>query len=280
MLYDYCQYKTKITMSNNLVYSNHNNSNVIISTQSNASVLVNNILSLPCNKKNDVGVEYKYICIKKDFFDVNMIYLNYTNMKKRKYIEIIYKSPSIFLEGLFFKTPYINSSQVSIIHKDRHNYNNITLRIILDMNENSEFIKMLKNIDEYINNYILRCAKDINNELFNNEPDTYSQQQLYQYNNTIQPTTGNMAQYQANALQNWNSSMNTIEMFRYEPIIKKRFDVWELNMKSYLDKQAIDVLYKKLPNMKYIFTFNISNIYLGNVSLIPLIKCNKCEIQN
>ncbi len=244
-------------------------------------MLINNVLPLPLPcKKNDANVEYKYICIKREFFDVNMIYLNYTNMKKRKYIEIIYKSPSIFLEGLFFKTPQINSSQVSIIHKDKHNFNNTTLKIVLNMNENAEFIKMLKNIDEYISNYILRCARDINNEFFNNEPITYPQQQLYQYDNSVQQTNNNMVQYQGSLMNNWNNSMNTIEMFRYDTIIKRKGDIWEMNMKSYLDKQSLDILYKKLSNMKYIFTFNISNIYLGNVSLIPLIKCNKCEIEN
>jgi len=259
--------------SMNSIDNSFSMSNVVLDSniESNVNVFVNSIL--PSNKKNDASVEYKYICIKKEFFDVNMIYLNYTNMKKRKYIEIIYKSPSIFLEGLFFKTPSIMSSHVNIIHKDKHNYNNITIKIILDPNEHTEFIKMLRNIDDYINNYISRCSRDINNEFFNNEPITYQQQQIYP-----QQSVGNMIQYQSNSLQNWNSSMNTIEMYRYDTIIKRRGDLWELNMKSYLDKQTLDILYKKLQNIKYIFTFNISNIYLGSVSLIPLIKCNKCEI--
>ena len=76
-----------------------------------------------------------------------------------------------------------------------------------------------------------------------------------------------------------NNSMNTIEMFRYDNILKHRGgNNWELNMKSYLDKPSLDMLSaSKFNNIKYIFTFNITNIYLGNVNLIPLIKCNKCE---
>ena len=35
-------------------------------------------------------VDYKYICIKKDFFDTNMIYLDYTNLRNVNYIEILY----------------------------------------------------------------------------------------------------------------------------------------------------------------------------------------------
>ena len=66
----------------------------------------------------DNTVDFRYICIKKEHFDVNMIYLKYTNLKKENYIEIIYKSPSIFLDGLFFKTPPLNLSQLSIITKE------------------------------------------------------------------------------------------------------------------------------------------------------------------
>ena len=61
------------------------------------------------NKKPETLVDYKYICIKKDNFDVNMIQLNYNNIKQNNHIEIIYKTPSILLEGLFLKTPAILS---------------------------------------------------------------------------------------------------------------------------------------------------------------------------
>ena len=40
-----------------------------------------------------------------------MVYLNYLSLQQKKFIEIIYKSPSVFLDGLFFKTPLIS-------HKD------------------------------------------------------------------------------------------------------------------------------------------------------------------
>jgi len=226
--------------------SNTFSSNIFSNNNVGVNVLSSNAFS--GYKKTDNSAEFKYICIKKQYFDVNMIYLNYTNVKKHKYIEIIYKSPSIFLEGLFFKTPPIHASQIRLVYKDKHNYNYITVKITLDNSnaQQAEFIKMLNKTDEYINNYILRFAKDINKEFFKDE---------------------------------LNNSMNTIEMFRYDNILKYRGgNNWELNMKSYLDKPSLDMLStSKLDNIKYIFTFNITNIYLGNVSLIPLIKCNKCE---
>ena len=225
-----------------------------------SNVIVNDIQKPFVYKKLDNTADYKYICIKKEYFDVNMIYLNYTNVKKDKHIEIIYKSPSIFLEGLFFKTPPINSSQIQLIYKDKYNYNYLSIKLILDERQ-IEFVNMFIKTDEYINNYIKRFAKDINKEFFKTE----------QYS----ITNGNLG----NRIK--NNSLNTIEMFRYDNIIKKlNNNTWEFNMKSYLDKPTLDMIISNISNISntnYIFTFNITNIYLGNVSLIPLIKCNKCN---
>jgi hypothetical protein len=103
--------------ANSNVMSNvMSNTNVLSNTMSNTmSNTISNVLS--SYKKTDNSAEFKYICIKKEFFDVNMIYLNYTEVKKDKYIEIIYKSPSIFLEGLFFKTPPLNASQIRLVYE-------------------------------------------------------------------------------------------------------------------------------------------------------------------
>ena len=250
--------------------SGNTSSNTSSNTFGNSSNTYTSNYIIP-HKKNDNCADFKYICIKKEHFDVNMIYLNYTNMKKHKYIEIIYKSPSVFLEGLFFKTPPILSSQIHISQKYRHNRDNrdnrdnIIIRITLDKELYIEFINMLKSVDEYIKNYITRFAKDINNEFFKNKTDSLEQ------NNTIDSLEQN------NTIDS-TESMNTIEMFRYENVLKYRSGgKCEINMKSYLDKHTLDNLYKKIANSKYIFTFNISNIYLGNISLLPLVKCNKCD---
>jgi hypothetical protein len=240
-----------------------NNSNVSSNVSSNAVVVSQpNIISY---RKQDNCADFKYICIKKEFYDINMIYLNYKNVKKDKYIEIIYKSPSIFLEGLFFKTPIINASQIRTVYKDKHNYSYITIKITLDSNieKQAEFINMLNKTDEYINNYIMRFARDINKEFLNKEANI---------GNGSGSGSGS-----GDLINNFDMDTTTIEMFRYDNILKHRGGTnWELNMKSYLDKTALDMLSANT-NAKYIFTFNITNIYLGNSNLIPLIKCNKCE---
>ena len=70
----------------------------------------------------------------------------------------------------------------------------------------------------------------------------------------------------------------TVSLFRYEPIIKYRYNnIIEFHLKSYLDRNTISMLEQKHIDKKYILTFNISNIYFGVSSLVPLVKCNRCE---
>jgi len=220
--------------------------------------------------KKNTSVDYKYICIKKDVFDSSMIFLNYSSLKNKKYIEIIYKSPSVFLEGLFFKTPPISSKDIFIYYKDNKNYqsnnqshnqsnnqshnqshnqvNNIlnpTIKLLLNHQSHNQFINILRSIDEYISSYINKYAIEIENDLV-----TY-------YNDN-----------------------RTMSSFNYEQIIKYRYNnIIEIHMKSYLDKIMINELENKIEDKKYIFTFNISNIYFSNNNnLLPLVKCNRCEI--
>jgi small nuclear ribonucleoprotein (snRNP)-like protein len=221
---------------------------------SNETLSIENILRMlnvesNNDKKTDNTSNVQYICIKKEFFDANMIYLNYTNLKKRNYIEIIYKSPSIFLDGLFFKTPTINISNITVVTRERFyqankDFNRPSFITHINIRLNKEhqiFINMLKSIDQYINNYISRCAKEIHKELQNIENGEY-------------------------------------HYLRCENIISyKNNNEYELSFKSYLDNKSINELKNnKNTNKKYELTFNISNIYYGKNTLIPLIKCNKC----
>ena len=208
------------------------------------------------NKKANTSVEYKYICIKKDVFDSTMINLNYLNLKDKKVIEIIYKSPSVYLEGLYFKTPPISSKDIIIYYKEnKHNYLNNkslspTIKLLLNYQEHTQFINILISIDETISRYINKNAIEIEDNL--------------------------------NKYHNDNRTMSS---FNYEQIIKFRYNnIIELHMKSYIDKQIIDTLENNSNNNsnlnnKYIFTFNVSNIYFSNNNnLLPLVKCNRCEL--
>ena len=231
-------------------------------------------------KKIDTIVDYKYICIKKNFFDVSLVQLNYSNIRKSNHIEIIYKSPSILLEGLFFKTPPISSNAISIYHKEK-NSNNITIKLLVNQKEHSQFIQILRSIDEHISGYINKFSAEIENELQNNQ-----QNNSYVFNNSHNSQLNNITQNIMND--------RTLSMYKYEKIIKynyhqsgynneniknndEKIDTYQIYLKSYLDRNTILELENQI-NKKNIFTFNISNIYLCNNSLLPLIKCNRCEV--
>jgi len=213
------------------------------------TIIDNTIIDNNKKDKKKASVDYKYICIKKDVFDITMVYLNYSTLKKKKYIEIIYKSPSVFLEGLFFKTPSISIKDIIIYYKENkyHHTNailNPTLKLLLNYKDHSQFISILRNIDECISNYINKNDFEIENDL-----------KLY-YNDN-----------------------RSLSCFNYEQIIKFRYNnIIELHMKSYLDNEIIKEIENNKNDSKYIFTFNISNIYFSNKNnLLPLVKCNRCE---
>jgi hypothetical protein len=207
-----------------------------------------------------------------------MIYIKYINLKKANYIEIIYKSPSIFLDGLFFKTPPLNASQLSIFTKDRMPYTSV-LSAVLDRNANSEFINMLKSIDTYLSNYIIRHARDINSKM--NEDENH----YLNYENILKPY------YRSNKkpVASESSYSSIAARNTYSNRVDKSFKTWTgdymINFKSYLERSILDtlkhsILDKSISNTekKYVITFNISNIYFSQSALTPLIKCNKCEL--
>ena len=222
----------------------------------------------------DNTVDFRYICIKKEHFDVNMIYLKYTNLKKEKYIEIIYKSPSIFLDGLFFKTPPLNISQLSVFTKDKIPYTSV-VTTVLDRVGNVEFINMLKSIDTYLSNYIVRHARDINTKMQEDE------NHYLNYEPILKPC------YQSNKKTDANKHLQYATITAWNTSSSKWVGNYTLSFKSYLERSVLDSLKKSIrerhssnasnTEKKYVLTFNISNIYFSNTALTPLIKCNKCE---
>lgn len=236
-------------------------------------------------RKTDVqnNVDFVYICIKKEFFDVNMIYLNYYNLKKKKQIEIIYKSPSIFLEGLFLKTPELTLHNIHVTKYDKsskylNKLENIELKLYFNESDPQHlfFINILKTLDTYILQYLDKYKQEIEAELSVNYKDTRPLTS-FKYINVIKP------------VEQVHSDTATITAMQV--IDKKIMDKqWEVTMKSYLDKKIIYDFIKKrerynkdpieqyqIMDTKHIFTFNISNIYFGTNTLIPLVKTNRLE---
>ena len=205
---------------------------------------------------DDATVDFSYICIKKEHFDVNMIYLKYINLKKENYIEIIYKSPSIFLDGLFFKTPPLSATQLSIFTKNQPPYASV-ITCVLDKDANYEFINMLKSIDAYLNNYIIRHARDINSKMHKYE------HHYMNYETVIKPcyrpirngfNKDPQIPYSMIASSSSSSSSNS-----YINSCKKWFGNYMISFKSYLACSVLETLKQNLldTEKKYVITFNI-----------------------
>jgi hypothetical protein len=239
----------------------------------------------------DNAVDYRYICIKKEHFDVNMIYLKYTNLKKENYMEIIYKSPSIFLDGLFFKTPPLNASQLSIFTKDRVPFTSV-ITCALDRAANSEFINILKSIDSYLSNYIVHHARDINIKMHDDENHYLNYETILKpwYHHKKKIGTGisghsrEQLQYSTVVATNTPVLGNKYSTGTDTSTRTKWMGNYMINFKSYLERSVLEalkqsILDKSINNTekKYVITFNISNIYFSKTALTPLIKCNKCE---
>lgn len=221
------------------------------------------------DKNYDKNIDFQYICIKKEHFDVNMIYLKYMNLKKENYMEIIYKSPSIYLDGLFFKTPLINSSQLSIFTKNKMPYSSV-MTLVLDKDINSEFINILKTIDSYLFSYINRHTKDINSKM--NCPENY----YLNYETILKPCLD----LKKNKINNYSREQLPYATITTGNISNKNWKGnYMITFKSYLEQSILESLKQNILNKtdtKYIITFNISNIFFSRTGLIPLIKCNKC----
>ena len=246
------------------------------------------------NKKFELLVDYKYICIKKDVFDVNMIELNFNNINFNNQIELIYKSPTIILDGIFLKTPAISGNAITINYKEK-NINNITIKLLLNQKEHQQFIQIMKMLDEYLSNSINKYSNKIKNELdiskinddyIDNSNNSSNKLSILKYEQVIKYNYYNSNSYNFNticgssisSISSGSSISSISSISNNNTNYENNEDKYHIYLKSYLDKNIINDLEKKL-NKKYIFTFNISNIYLSNNSLLPLIKCNRCEIQ-
>ena len=235
-------------------------------------------------------VDFQYICIKKEHFDVNMIYIKYMNLKRDNYMEIIYKSPSIFLDGLFFKTPPLTIYQLSIFTKDRIPFTSV-ISCVLDRVANAEFINILKSIDSYLSNYIIRHARDINIKM--NDDDNY----YLNYETILKPCYNSNKKFGTGTSDNFREHLpySTIAAGNKYNTSTKWTGNYMINFKSYLERPVLEALKQSIlekgtnntlltnapvlgnTEKKYVITFNISNIYFSNTALTPLIKCNKCE---
>jgi hypothetical protein len=91
-----------------------------------------------------------------DCFNDEFIYYEHKEVKRKKFINIIYKSPTIFLNGLTFETPWMKSVQncYPIINNDTKYWLEQTFIGYKNDSEINLFLQVINNIDKNVINYL------------------------------------------------------------------------------------------------------------------------------
>ena len=119
------------------------------------------------------------LIIKQDFFNPLFIHFNIPNVKKPTFFNIIYKSPTIELDGLFLETPWMEC----FLPPSKYDINDDTkYHIELSFNGykfNSSlrmFYSSLNGIDRRVTNFLYNNKKMLN---LHSNIDNYYQNQYY-----------------------------------------------------------------------------------------------------
>ena len=131
----------------------------IDSVVNNKDIVINNFKEedkYDCFKNQKILSNKGFMIIILDCFNDEFIYYEHKEVKRKKFINIIYKSPTIFLNGLTFETPWMKTV------KDCYSiYNNNTKywleQTFIDYQDDSEinlFLQIMNNIDKNVINYL------------------------------------------------------------------------------------------------------------------------------
>lgn len=102
----------------------------------------------------------KFLIIKNDHFNVNFIHFNISTNKNEQFINVIYKSPTIFLDCLVLETPWLYVKKPLI---ERKNTDKMFLELAFGSDKLSkQFFNILNSIDNFTNNFLNKCGKILN----------------------------------------------------------------------------------------------------------------------
>ena len=155
----------------------------IDSVVNNKDIVINNFKEedkYDCFKNQKILSNKGFMIIILDCFNDEFIYYEHKEVKRKKFINIIYKSPTIFLNGLTFETPWMKTV------KDCYSiYNNNTKywleQTFIDYQDDSEinlFLQIMNNIDKNVINYLdsyknyLELDDNIKNNIFDRKEDS------------------------------------------------------------------------------------------------------------
>ncbi len=218
-------------------------------------------------KNNRIIFNKGFLIIMLDSFNADFIYYEHKEVKRKKFINIIYKSPTIYLNGLTFETPWMKVNKNS--YKILNNNSKIWIeQTFIGYKEDSEinlFLQVMNNIDMNAINYINSYKNYL--ELDNN------------YNNFEKSNSYNDNEISNEDYDNVDNSVDTIL------INKKGEDLFCKNVKVNQDDNSDD----DDNNIKnnYFYIKNKADIYLKNITLnnekydgdINDIKLKNCSIK-
>lgn len=93
--------------------------------------------------ENNYNIEKKNLYINVDKYNTDYNFYNFNKFKISKTIPIIYKSPTIFLDGLYFELP---TSKLLNIQKKEDSMN---YKLLISIDKNKDTIKLFNDLNNY-----------------------------------------------------------------------------------------------------------------------------------
>jgi hypothetical protein len=119
-------------------------------------------------------IEQSNLYIKKDKYNVDYNFYNYNKFKIQKNIPITYRSPTLFLDGLYFELPQTRVLSISKLA------NSMTYELLIRINKSNSIYNIFENINNYNKvffsenreKFILKVTKSNKRTFYRNE-ETY-----------------------------------------------------------------------------------------------------------
>lgn len=257
---------------------------------------INNEIQQNSQKKDEISELIKnqkylfnksFMVIILDCFNDEFIYYEHKEVRKKKFINIIYKSPTIFLNGLTFETPWMKTIKdcYPIINNDTKYWLEQTFIGNEDDSEINLFLQVMNNIDKNVINYLDSYKNYLELDKYNN--NFYDKINNNKNNEDNEKNIDNKNLESKNQDENQDNNRDKNQVNTQELIENLFCKNIKINMEneskySYL-KNKIDIYLKNIVvnNEKYIG--NISELKLKNSIIKTTITCsglwkynNKC----
>jgi len=114
------------------------------------------------NHKQNKLDNISYLAIKKQYFNSNLIYYDIHNTRGNQFIGITYKTPTIYLDGLMFETPWMRVVKpLEIIKQGSRRWETdskfIMVQTFLENNpDNIEFLQIMSDIDKHTETFLAK----------------------------------------------------------------------------------------------------------------------------